>query len=1041
MPSVLRALVLGALFAALIVPLAQAQPAPDAKGLQKKFQAEREQAVKARFPTESLARADDLAKRGEAALTADNAKAAARYFRDARWQLPYLPAGLPEHVVRVFGESRMRHVDRVNAIAFNTDGTRLASSSKDGTVKVWDLGNGREVATYRGHIDQPDDPTKGGTVGGTNVLGVTDVAFHPKDPKIVASSCGNQIHVWDPETGKPGKTLLNIGKTDKPLKAIAFSPDGKSLAVGGDDGILRVIETDGGKTTYTSPTRNARIERVAYSPNGNMIAVGDSNAQLAVYAPKQPNQLAMTVQGAEIGVTGVAFTADSGAVYTSGQDGKARLTAGPKPDGTTAGNTATRLREFAGHTAAIAGLALVPDGSVLITGGSDKSVRVWEATSGKQLRTFQGHMTAVTAVAARGDGKQLASASEDGAIRIWDLNSEDEHKAMTEATDSLWAVAFSPDGKRVAAAGSDRSIRVYNPETGKIEATLTGAKSPVTSLAFFPDSNRLAAAGGDQVLVVWDVGKQKAIKELPGHESAILSVAVADDGKLLSASADKTVRGFTAEGDKATWTWAARSAACAVAVRKGGKHAAAGLADGTLVTLDLTAATPKESSSQTAHVAGVACLAYSADGNRLASVGGDGSLRVWVVDDNGTLTTLLRFDGQPKPGAGFSPLTGVAFAPDGRYVAAVGADAVVRVWDLQTKSEVRGLRGHTDWVTSVAFSPDGRSVASVGVEKDKALRIFELPALETSGGAGHLLAVNAVAVSPDGKFAATAGTDQTIKLWDIASGKEVGTLIGNADTPFTVAFLGNNAVVMGGSLPTRDTGRLHFWRTSPGNLTKSVPTGEVYSVVAKADGSQIAAWASRPAVGDAVKNNTYEVYDAKGNLLSSQSDKGRNVRATTFTPDLAWAVAGDHQGTIRIWDLTKKDERVGADWPLLVNSVADIGITADKKTVVAVDDMGLVYVADVAKRDTRATFNAHKDGVRTLMVSPTGTTFVTVGNNREVKVWSLAPANLKEPKAARTWNLPVGVNGVAYTPDGKKVVTANADGTAYVLELEGSDTN
>ena len=121
----------------------------------------------------------------------------------------------------------------------------------------------------------------------------------------------------------------------------------------------------------------------------------------------------------------------------------------------------------------------------------------------------------------------------------------------------------------------------------------------------------------------------------------------------------------------------------------------------------------------------------------------------------------------------------MAFAPDGRYVAAVGADAVVRVWDVETKSEVRGLRGHTDWVTAVALSPDGRYVASVGVEKDAVLRIFELPPLDVSATGGHLLAVKAVAVSPDGKLAATAANDQTIKLWDIATGKHVGTLIGN----------------------------------------------------------------------------------------------------------------------------------------------------------------------------------------------------------------------------------------------------------------------
>src|SRR5262249_37918375 len=146
--------------------------------------------------------------------------------------------------------------------------------------------------------------------------------------------------------------------------------------------------------------------------------------------------------------------------------------------------------------------------------------------------------------------------------------------------------------------------------------------------------------------------------------------------------------------------------------------------------------------------------------------------------------------------------------------------------------------------------------------------------------------------------------DQTIKLWDLASGKQVGTLIGNADVPYSIAFLGNDALVMGGRLPVGETGRLHFWRTNPAQQTNSVATGEVYNVVASADGSKVAAWATRPSIGDN-KNNAYELYDAKGNLLGTLPDKGRNVRAATFTPDLAWAVAGDNQGTIRIWDLAK----------------------------------------------------------------------------------------------------------------------------------------
>ncbi len=1039
MPSAVRPLVLMLLGVALAVPFAAAQPTPaptadEVKALREKFQTEREQALKAKFPADTLAKADELVKRSEEAAKAENFKAALRHLRDARWQLPYLPPGLPPHVTRVLGESRMRHADRVNSLAYSPDGLYVASASRDFTVKIWDLGNGREVVTYRGHNDQPDDPTR----AGTNPLGATDAVFHPKD-KVIATASGNQVHTWDPTTGKLIKTLVNLGKTDKPIKALAYSPDGKLLAVGSDDGILRVVESDTGKAVYTSNSRNARIERVAFSPNGKLIALGDSNSQVAVYVPEgKGNQLAMSVQGVDLGeVMGVAFSSDSGSVFTCGRDGKARLTAGPSPDGMSVGNTATKLRDFVGHSGPVTGLAVTNDGKFLVTSGDDKTVRVWDVTSGKPLRSFQGHMTKATAVAVRGDGRQVASASDDGAVRVWDLNTTDEHRAFTDSKESLWAVAISPNGKLVASAGADKKVRVYEVETGKLEATLD-AGAAMTALAFLPDGNRLVAGGGDKAVKVWDIAGKKVAKELSGHALAILALAASDDGKLVvSGSADATVRGFDPESGKDLWKWSSRKAACALSVRKGGKHVAVGIADGGLVVLDVSGPAPREVFSQGAHTAGTTCVCFSPDGNRLASVGGDGALRVWSVAESGTLTQLVRFDGQVTPSSttGFSPLSTVCFSPDGRFVAAAGADSVVRVWDVQTKSEIRGLRGHTDWVTSVAFSPDGRFIASVAAEKDNTLRVFELPALDAASAAGgHLLAVNAVAVSPNGKLVATAATDQTIKIWDIATGKEVSTLIGNADTPFAISFLGNDGVVMGGSLPTRDTGRLHFWGTTPPRLNTSTPTGEVYTVVASTDATKIGAWASRQAVGDTVKNNAYETYDAKGKLLSSTADKSRNVRSATFTPDLAWAVAGDESGTVRVFDLDKK-ERVGGDWPLFQRSFADLGVTADKKVLVAADDEGLVKVADIAKREVIADGKAHKTGVRAVIVSPTGATFVTISNDREVKAWSLTGFKEKKIEEVRTWALPVTINGATYTPDGKSVVTANADGTAYVLEL------
>ena len=1037
--SLLIRIALFAILAWLGCSFATAQSDPtavDVKGIQSLFQAERDQALKGNFPKEIVARADELASRGDKALAGGHLASAMRYYRDARWQLPYLPPGLPEHVVRVFGDSRLRHSDRVNALSYNSDKTLLASCSRDGTVKVWDLGNGREVTTYRGHLDQPDDPTR----GTTNKLGVSDVAFHPKK-KLIASASGNQVHLWEPDTGKYVKTLFTLGRTEKPIKPIAFSPDGKYLAIGADDGILRVIEVETGKEQYKSPSRNTRIESLAYSPNGNMIVVGDNNTQIAIYAPAQTNQLVMTVPGIDLGgVQGVAFTPDNSAVVACGLDSKVRLTAGPKPDGTSAGNTTTKLREYIGHSGPVSALAITPDGNSLVTGGSeDSTIRVWELSSGKQLRLFQcyqkGKNKGVSALTVRGDGKQIASGSEDGSMRLWDLNAVDEHRAFTEASDSLWAVAASPDGKRVATAGGDKIIRIYNMETAKLEVSLPGAKSPITSLAFFPDSNRLAAAGGDQVVAIWDIARAKVIAKFQGHESAILTLAISDDGKwFVSGSADRTVRAFDPVGEKLLWTWTGRSAVCSVAVQHGNKFVALGLADGTLVILDVTGSVPKDISNQTSHVAGIACVAFSPNGERLASVGGDGILRLWTINENGTPALLHKFEGQVKTGVGGgpSPLTGVAFSPDNRFVATVGADSVVRVWDTFTRTESRSLRGHSDWVTAVSFSPDGRFLFSVGVEKDRALRVFELPQIETAYSGGHTPGVNAVAVSPDGKTVATAGTDQTIKLWEATTGKELSTLLGSADEiPFSLAYLGNDSLVLGVGL--KETGRLHFWKTSTGRLVKTISTGEVYNVVSNADGSKVAAWVARPGVGD-YKNFAYELFDSKGNQLSSLADKGRKVLAATFSADLLWAIAGDDKGNLLIWDLAAQ-KPVGDPWSPFTSAFLDVGITPNKKHLVAADDRGLVKVADIAKREIIGSLTPHKSGVRSIVISPAGTTFLTVGNDGEIKSWSLDPANLKEPKATRTWLLPVTVNGATYSPDGKQVATANADGTAYLLEM------
>ncbi len=1006
---------------AVVVLLASVSPvsaqADDFQALAEKFRAERAESLKLGEPAERMAPADGYFAKAEAALKDKNAVLAARLVRDARWALPARPMGLPEHVERVIGYVRLRHADRVNAMTYTPDGGKLVSASRDGTVRVWDLGNGRELLAYRGHAAPPDEKV------GADVFRVPAVAVSP-DGVWVASSGSGEVQVWNLKTGKLKKKLT--APNQLLVRGLAFFPDGKSIATAGDDKFVRVFDIEGGKETATFVQQADRIEAMALSPNGKLIATVDTNGILAVYkADASEKKPVMSVQASDLKspLLGVVFTPDGSKLFTGGSGGPTptpRLTTGPGPDGASVAGMASTVLRFPGHTDRVNAVAVTTDGKLFATTGDDKSVRVWDAANGKSIRHFQGLLAAGTALAIRPDGKQLAAGTDEGTIRLWDLSATDENRAATEATDSLWAAAFSPDGARFASAGADRIVRIYDTTTGKLEQKLTGHTGAVTAVAFLP-GDRLASASGDKLIKLWDAKTGKLLRDLTGHASAVLALA-ADGGTLVSGGIDKTVKGWNLDSGKPTWSWTSRSAVAAVAVRKGGKQVAVGTADGWLTILDLSAGEPKPvGSGQQAHVAGVAAVAYSADGSKLATVGGDGQFLVWAVADDGTLTNGKK-DEPKKPTPTSAPLpslpalSAVAFSPDGRLAVSAGADMVLHLWDTATGAEVRTLRGPSDWVTAVAFAPEGEKLLCVGV--DRTARVFELSKADSTARVGHAMAAKAVAVRKDGTMIASGSDDKTVKLWELATGQEVATLTGATDWVFAVCFAGES-VAAGGH-----DSRLRVWTAATGKLVKNVALGQIYVLQPAAAGTKLGVWART--IND---KDVYEIVpldDAKP--LPAITETGRPSTCVTFASDLSWVASGDESGNVRIWD-TATQKQVEADWPIHAKRVADLAFTADRKTLVAIDETGLVKIADTAKREVLHTAKTGVTSVGGIMMASTGKAFAVIGGEGEVKTFDLTGKEL------RTWRMPSGVNGVSFTPDGKKLIAANADGTLAVLVM------
>ena len=233
------------------------------------FRTERQQAIESgaatRFPARWLCSGpmnwpSRAKRRARAAISTKRSTP----IREARWRLPALPADLPAHVARIFGDPRLKHGHFVRSVAYSPDGTKLATASRDGSVKIWDLANGHELIAFHGH-------------------GAEDVhaaQFSP-DGKKIASAGGNTIKIWDPATGQVQQTLT--GHTSY-VTSLAWRPDGARLASGGDDRIVRIWDPAAGKELHNLGGQSAMVHAVAYSPDGKLLASVNGEGRLTVYA-------------------------------------------------------------------------------------------------------------------------------------------------------------------------------------------------------------------------------------------------------------------------------------------------------------------------------------------------------------------------------------------------------------------------------------------------------------------------------------------------------------------------------------------------------------------------------------------------------------------------------------------------------------------------------------------------------------------------------------------------------------------------------------
>jgi WD40 repeat protein len=538
------------------------------------------------------------------------------------------------------------------------------------------------------------------------------------------------------------------------VNAVAYAPDGKTIASASEDQTVRIWETATGREIVVLPHEREGFSKdvysVAFAPNGKMLVTG-SAAGGCLWSTTDW-KIVRTFQGRFKCILGVAFS----------PDGKILATA----DGFTVRlwdvATGQEIHAFTDNTTTgIYGrrhaIAFAPDGKAVASvppptgSGPSKKIYLWDLTGGKLLRTLEGHRNEVFAIAFSSDGRTLASAGgdnhngdQDNAIHLWDWREGTEIRTFSriEHRGGLMCLTYSPNGKTLISGGHDSVVRVWDAAAGvemdavaRHEDAMMAYRRECRSVAHAPDGKTFACGGVDGIVRVFDADTRKQLHPVVGHQDGVGGIAFSPNGKTLaSASHDRTLR-----------LW------------------------------DLASA--NEIRRFRGHYGEARGVAFSPDGSRLASAGGDWHVYLWDVA-SGNQTHKLETQRDHAC---------VAFSPDGKSLLSGGYVEGV-IWDVATGRGRNLFAFQESSIYSAAWSADGKKLVCAASTRGVELRDSETGKLLHSidmpdhspprendgfviGGGRNVPSTYTVALHPDGASVAAGASDGWIVICDVATGR------------------------------------------------------------------------------------------------------------------------------------------------------------------------------------------------------------------------------------------------------------------------------
>jgi WD40 repeat protein len=844
------------------------------------------------------------------------------------------------------------------------------------------------------------------------------------------------------------------------INDIALSPDGKLLAIAGEDGSVRLGDMQTGVERHALSGHTHGVSAVAFSPEGKLLASASQDSTIRLWDVANETVLD-TITGLKGKVRSIAFSPDGKFIAAGSQDriiyiwntvtgalADTLLTAGAvrsvtySPDGrwlaAASADSSLCLWEIASYAFkySLSGQSMVfsPDGKKLASASNDGTIHLRDAQTGAALQTFSGPRGEVKQLAfSLPDGHWLVAASEDSAMRIWDITTR-SLKNTLHGNSGIRRIACSPDSSNwLISAGSDRSLRLWNITAGKELAAVAGHRDKINCVVF-SETDRLFASGSDDgTIILWEAATGQPVRRFEGHRGAVLSLALREYASLLvSGGKDGTIRLWNLDNGAHKILAGHTAAVNSVALDLTDSYLASGSED---KTIRLWKISDGSSFRLGAYTSGIKSVAFSKKGALLAAGAYDGAICLWDLK-GGKNQLVVRWYGHAKA------VNALAFNLDGTRLASASDDDEIRLWDmsqnsglfdffktntasnlrfelLETKIFTLNERSLRDLRTELGAAEVYKKLADERI-RDQAIRgeANFLDTLRTLIGPQDFAKYKSLILERASKSETEELTAYQINAEAAKKINFLDILRGHEDDVLSVSFSEDGRLLASGSRD--ETARL--WEVNSGSEL-AVLSGHQDDVQAVAFNHE----SPNAILATAASDRCIRLWDVLESCnLDEPIFNKSTIREIAFSPNGQYLASVDEDKLLRLWKQNaRRPDRfdstfsVHGGWGVLLS----VAFSPDNAWLAYGGKDDVIRLMDTATHQLISLAGNVGDGL-SVAFHPHGLYLAAGSSDGKVRVWDLTTKKMITPAVNAHQDK---VRYVAFSPDGQLLASAGSD--------------